>query len=957
MEIQDFPNQQKTESDGNVDNASLLELAWMVKMMTIIVLSGDCMANERSSTHTRFTPTLLSTAMALALAVPASAAVVNSDMTYSQDATIDAESNQTSNHWGAILVNQTKTGESFIVDAAGHTLTLRVPSKDNPDMYVGISALTASSEPSQGPTAVGLTVKGDVLLEIVREDQGSTFGIRNTGMSNITVEGALRGEVRSAQSYAMGISNQKYASVTAVTGDVDLEVASDAKTGNTLAYGLVAIGYPGGYDPNSGEVIDKQDAVIHLTGENVSLRATALASAGIQAAQSGVVKIGAKYSKVHASGNTVVGIDICNATGEVEYAEGDHIVSVERSTELGESMLGPLVGISNRGRLTVGENVDSFKLEVAGAGKAEGPAMNPIGSKYGTVGIITGRYEGTNPVDTIDYDSRTQLFARSVEVRVSDGGTPATTESMAGAVIEGGSLETAAATNFTLSVDSASSSTVHGLVSGKLGSVTLRGNADIGVTANNATDRAALIVQDGGSALLSGARNVLRGDVRVKASDGATTASSLVFENGETLIEGNFKADANTVVELDGAVLEFAEDSHAYFGGTLTATDARLRLNGLGEEGPSVTVASLTEQSTLTVAASPALNDSYADRPEALAQALKDEVSVSGTVSDQPAIVGEEGDLAGSWTAKLNAQGEIVDVTVRENSKLEAYGALASMSVLSWRHEANDLLKRMGELRDSPKGVGAWARVYGTEQVYGAQSLRMQSTSMQVGLDTTVGNGWIVGGALSYTRGDTTYNKGEADNDAYAAAIYGSWITPEGHFVDLIARFAHLSSDFSLNGFEADQDNNAFSVSAEYGFNLPLNKIAFVEPQAELTYGRVFGDAFKASNDVRIEQEDFDSLVARAGLRAGFYFPDHRGTFYARISGAYEFLGDVKYDAGKGSVSTRHVEELDGAWVEYALGANFNLNKVTYVYADLERTSGGSVDEHFRWNLGVRRVF
>ena len=114
---------------------------------------------------------------------------------------------------------------------------------------------------------------------------------------------------------------------------------------------------------------------------------------------------------------------------------------------------------------------------------------------------------------------------------------------------------------------------------------------------------------------------------------------------------------------------------------------------------------------------------------------------------------------------------------------------------------------------------------------------------------------------------------------------------------------------------------------------------------------------FKASNDVRIEQEDFDSLVARAGLRAGFYFPDHRGTFYARISGAYEFLGDVKYDAGKGSVSTRHVEELDGAWVEYALGANFNLNKVTYVYADLERTSGGSVDEHFRWNLGVRRVF
>ena len=50
-------------------------------------------------------------------------------------------------------------------------------------------------------------------------------------------------------------------------------------------------------------------------------------------------------------------------------------------------------------------------------------------------------------------------------------------------------------------------------------------------------------------------------------------------------------------------------------------------------------------------------------------------------------------------------------------------------------------------------------------------------------------------------------------------------------------------------------------------------------------------------------------------------------------------------------------EDLGGSWVEYGVGANFNLTDRTYTYVDLERNSGGEIKENWRWNVGLRHVF
>ena len=53
------------------------------------------------------------------------------------------------------------------------------------------------------------------------------------------------------------------------------------------------------------------------------------------------------------------------------------------------------------------------------------------------------------------------------------------------------------------------------------------------------------------------------------------------------------------------------------------------------------------------------------------------------------------------------------------------------------------------------------------------------------------------------------------------------------------------------------------------------------------------------------------------------------------------------------------VHEIDGkdTWVEYGIGANLNLTNSTYVWADVERTGGATLDEDWRATVGVRYAF
>lgn len=212
----------------------------------------------------------------------------------------------------------------------------------------------------------------------------------------------------------------------------------------------------------------------------------------------------------------------------------------------------------------------------------------------------------------------------------------------------------------------------------------------------------------------------------------------------------------------------------------------------------------------------------------------KHEDGTSGTDSGKT-------DESGADSSKHNATDGKVKLTYTPNKTNVAIASLAAMNLMTWRQENNDMYKRLGELRDSKGQQGLWVRMVRGQIKYGVRSMKNQYSYYQVGWDTKVGSNWTVGAAYSKTDGTTSFYRGTADNDHDGAAIYGSYLADDGSFIDLIAKYTHIDTDYETfhGAGSASYDNDAFSVSAEYGKRFHGKGGLWIEPQAELTYGRV----------------------------------------------------------------------------------------------------------------------
>lgn len=290
------------------------------------------------------------------------------------------------------------------------------------------------------------------------------------------------------------------------------------------------------------------------------------------------------------------------------------------------------------------------------------------------------------------------------------------------------------------------------------------------------------------------------------------------------------------------------------------------------------------------------------------------------------------------------------------NSVMQASLELASAAPLAVnRLLMNDVRKRLGDIRTTEETHGAWAR-YDGGRLKGSDGLKNDFHTIQVGVDTQPASVPVrVGVAFSYTTSDTDFARGSADMDTYSFAGYGVWMGESGQFADIVARVATIETDLTVDSVKkGTMDNVAASLSGEFGWRFDVMNNFFVEPQAELTYTYVNSETLKLSDGSNYSYDSVNSLLGRAGVAFGMACPNNKGNVYARVSAVHEFLGDSKVTGGSGAV-----HEVDGkdTWVEYGIGANFNLNKSTYFWADVERTSGGTLDEDYRATVGVRYMF
>lgn len=328
-------------------------------------------------------------------------------------------------------------------------------------------------------------------------------------------------------------------------------------------------------------------------------------------------------------------------------------------------------------------------------------------------------------------------------------------------------------------------------------------------------------------------------------------------------------------------------------------------------------------------------------------------VNIDGLATTE---VVEEGDVKGAWVRTTSATGE-ESTRQSENTKLESFKGVNAAALVQWRNQINHLTKRLGNIRQQSGDIGAWARVYGGEYKWSdANRVDMTSTTVQVGGDARMGD-WIVGGAFSYSDSNFDVDNGNGDGDLYSLAVYGTRTFEKGSYVDFVARYGYLKNDIKVGNMDVDFDSNAFSLSLEGGHTFKFMERAYIEPQIQLTYGFAEGDNATASNGVKIEQDDYQNLITRIGLRTGFDFPNDAGTIYAHASYSYDFLGEADGTASKDQVRASLDEDLGGGWVTYGIGSQFRLGERTFAYGEIERSTGGDVENPWAFNIGFRHLF
>lgn len=345
---------------------------------------------------------------------------------------------------------------------------------------------------------------------------------------------------------------------------------------------------------------------------------------------------------------------------------------------------------------------------------------------------------------------------------------------------------------------------------------------------------------------------------------------------------------------------------------------------------------------------------------DATAQDLANVVTTVTGGSEKSAasqITTDEGIIAGKITADVNADGEITNTVYAKNTTNVGLSNLAAINLMTWRQENNDMNKRLGELRDSKGEHGVWARMVRGEVEY--ESIQNQYNYYQVGYDEKLSTdpNWTVGMFLTRTEGNSTFRTGSAENNHTGVGVYGSYLKDDGSFIDLVAKYARIDSDFNANGGvgSGDYNTNGYSISAEYGKRFEQGNGFWIEPQVELTYGTVGAVDYTTSNGAEVRQEGMDSLVGRVGFSLGKDIK--AGNVYARASYLYDFDGETEVTMSRGGISDVYEQDLGGGWFEVGVGTNINLSDATHLYFDVEKTYGGDVATPWQWSAGIRYSF
>lgn len=294
---------------------------------------------------------------------------------------------------------------------------------------------------------------------------------------------------------------------------------------------------------------------------------------------------------------------------------------------------------------------------------------------------------------------------------------------------------------------------------------------------------------------------------------------------------------------------------------------------------------------------------------------------------------------------------------------LEGYGVAGYLLV----SEMDRLNKREGEAARSPEGEsGLWVRTrYSRATVSG---VRNKYGLLQIGADVeraTQNGRATLGFAFDYTDDSLAFRRGSGHAYRYGVSFYDTWRTASGWYTDAVLRVGVISN--KMKGASEDGQSlatrfhNSFgSASLEAGRRLELQGGFFLEPQAQFQVSVIDGASYTTRSGVKGDEDSVVSAAGRVGFRAGRSLGANRsGSLYLKADALHEFAGDraVRATSADGLESIRRSSDGSATWYDAGLGANVNLGRRTFLWADAEGIFGGGYGSAWQVNAGVRWKF
>ena len=292
---------------------------------------------------------------------------------------------------------------------------------------------------------------------------------------------------------------------------------------------------------------------------------------------------------------------------------------------------------------------------------------------------------------------------------------------------------------------------------------------------------------------------------------------------------------------------------------------------------------------------------------------------------------------------------------------------LMATQVGTWR-------QRMGVIDSFNKGgVSLWARVFQNKGTIspghdsddfgmgGNFDWKQRDRGVEAGLDFAVTDEFSLGLLAAKSESDLRLESpgnAESETKADTWGVYGTWISPNGFYLDASYRWTSFDVDLaSVAGpMQAEGDAETFNVEAGYAWTLAGG--LKIEPQLQYTKTNVDNlDVFTTTSGMTFRADGGDSARGRVGVSVRKAFGDAETgwqvTPYGTLSAVREFDGEQFY-AINDTLVGRTTTEGTSALLELGVTAR---HRGLSIFGGLNWQDGGAMKDFIGGQLGVRYTF